>query len=850
MTKMNTATAEAAQAYAKKGWLAFPLPAGEKSPPLKGVTGNVAAEDAEQAAQMAQTAWQEAAGGSNLALRMGDTIIALDVDTYDGKRGAETLAALEAQLGKLPATYMSTRRGDPLKSGQRFFRVPAGMKWEGKPGRDIEIVQMTHRYSVAYPSVVDGLQYTWFGLDGEETAEIPHVDDLPALPGTWIERLKKGARTELHGTVTAVEATAAREWLADVSRNADGAPGIDPDTAAEIFIDYDGCRYDTMNNRLFQLAAEAVEGHSGVLKSVDNLQAAYVAAVSGDRAHGEAEARREFDASLGGAVAQMRRDVDNGVRTVIKDVGAVPGLQAGLKAGRNEYSSADAPSRVADELVERHFSTAHGTPNLVHYAGQWYALTNTGWDLIETAAESAAEWIMYRAEEHLSQATDDDGKPWPTRQSNLNNVARLVMQRLQVPAGAQMPVFLSFDPARPRLKPHGVAGVPVAFNNGVVDALTGEFTEAAPGYFAPTRVDCDYDPQASAPRFEGLLEKMFGGAPKTILAAQQLLGLHLAGISGQQAIFCLTGASGSGKSQFTDVLTGIKTGGAVAGTSVAALNDTHGTAPLVGKSLVILSDMAKQIRAGAHATSILKQISGGDEILINQKNQPQYSTRINAQILMVSNDVPSFSDSSDAMDRRMRYLKATGPNMEDSAEKVEGLGARLARDEAAGIANLALAALRDMHEVDSHGGDRFRIVETEAQAEIAAESKIKSNPALYLLDALDYEFTGDTDDVVYLKEMVSTMKLEAEDHKAELAGWIPSIRKVADSLRDAPLGVRAAQPRIKGKPVRVIYGIRKRAHDDDMAPAGGEDGEVIDFAEKRFAAGVDAEVIAEALNRS
>jgi hypothetical protein len=148
----------------------------------------------------------------NIALRMLDGVIGLDVDAYDAwrpvrdpatgqvvsrlvhKRGAETLAELEAALGLLPPTWVSSAR--PAPSGIRLFRVPDGVTIteSALPG-DIEIVRRGHRYMVAPPSVhpETGTAYGWWF--GSSTApwyapgRPPSRDEIPWLPGAWAVRL-------------------------------------------------------------------------------------------------------------------------------------------------------------------------------------------------------------------------------------------------------------------------------------------------------------------------------------------------------------------------------------------------------------------------------------------------------------------------------------------------------------------------------------------------------------------------------------------------------------------------------------------------------------------------------------
>ncbi|WP_170321521.1 bifunctional DNA primase/polymerase [Acrocarpospora pleiomorpha] len=171
--------------YFDAGWFPLPLPAGEKNPPPWGRTGrpslgNEPDRDALESERSAHAGW-------NIGVRMPSGVIGLDVDAYDGKPGAQTLADLVAELGELPGTAVSTSRDDSV-SGIRFFRVPAGTEFIGsEPG--IEIIQPHHRYAVVWPSVhPSGGIYRW------SCGSVPKVSELPELPAAWVERLRAESR--------------------------------------------------------------------------------------------------------------------------------------------------------------------------------------------------------------------------------------------------------------------------------------------------------------------------------------------------------------------------------------------------------------------------------------------------------------------------------------------------------------------------------------------------------------------------------------------------------------------------------------------------------------------------------
>jgi hypothetical protein len=188
--------ASAAWAYLAAGYSPLPLPPGQKSPPPKGWTG----AGAPMAGPEQVRRWIRSDPGGNIALRLPEDVIGIDLDLYPDPSkdhpAIERLAAwdaLVAALGPLPESPRATSRNDAV-SGIRLYRVPAGWKAAGilpaapvclghplldgreaRPGDLVspgEVIQHHHRYLVAPPSVhPSGRRYRW------------HDGNLPAASG-------------------------------------------------------------------------------------------------------------------------------------------------------------------------------------------------------------------------------------------------------------------------------------------------------------------------------------------------------------------------------------------------------------------------------------------------------------------------------------------------------------------------------------------------------------------------------------------------------------------------------------------------------------------------------------------
>lgn len=284
--------ASAAGAYWAAGWRGIlPLPAGQKKPVPTGHTGYQGTDPSWPDVY----AWSEERPDGNLALRLPSGVVGLDVDAYGEKTGGATLRHAEQQWGALPPTVRSTSRDDTI-SGIRLYTVPEQtalvtiLTFPEQGLGNIEIIQRTHRYSVAWPSTHPdtGQTYRWLDHNGL-TTDIPHTDQLPELPARWLTAL------------TATPSMSTDGITVDVQAALTGMPGGAPDhvvaerlsRAITDLLTGEGSRHDTTLGHVLALLRAAEQHRPGVPAALQQLQAAFVLAVKGD-GRGEQEAREEF----------------------------------------------------------------------------------------------------------------------------------------------------------------------------------------------------------------------------------------------------------------------------------------------------------------------------------------------------------------------------------------------------------------------------------------------------------------------------------------------------------------------------------------------------------------------------
>lgn len=295
------------KAYHGRGLVVLPVPEGQKHAPPTGTTGNKPTMTDDEIRAL----WEGVSGSSNLAWRLPDNVIGLDVDHgYNGKTGADTLKALEEDLGELPPTWSTTRRGADSKSRKMFYIVPEGFKWHAKAGADIDIIQRSHRYVIVAPSDVDGLAEQWYRPDGTPSDRAPLIEELAGLPEKWIEHLKKETFSPQNAPSEDLSWPDADVWLSKVAPGWEAEPGPIFRSILEDEELFSGGRHDVMvSEQKHFLRLAVVNGETGLKKALTELARLFIEAVS-DR-DPEESAGWEFESALYGEVDNLRGDIEH-----------------------------------------------------------------------------------------------------------------------------------------------------------------------------------------------------------------------------------------------------------------------------------------------------------------------------------------------------------------------------------------------------------------------------------------------------------------------------------------------------------------------------------------------------------
>lgn len=341
----------------------------------------------------------------------------------------------------------------------------------------------------------------------------------------------------------------------------------------------------------------------------------------------------------------------------------------------------------------------------------------------------------------------------------------------------------------------------VALSNGIFDIERRELREHTPRYFNTWSLPFEYAIKAECPTWLGFLEDVFEGDPESIRSLQQWFGYLISGRTDLEKVLAVVGPTRSGKGTIVEMLEQVMGVNSYASFTLRSLVTEFGLQNTLGKSVMIAPDLRNSLRADEMQTAIelLLRISANDQVRVNRKNMKPLDTKLGVRIVMMSNELPAFMDSSNAMNSRIVMLKMRKSFLGREDETLK----RRLRDEVQGVFNWALEGLEDLNKAGKF------IQPSSAQNYIDTMDEGASPHEQFLSASCDIGAPGDPDYWCYHPELVQMWKsyCEGNDMKPGNPNWLP--RKLAPVVTrlGGELG-KGAYTDESGTSFRTITGIR------------------------------------------
>ncbi len=324
-------------------------------------------------------------------------------------------------------------------------------------------------------------------------------------------------------------------------------------------------------------------------------------------------------------------------------VPVVPGVPGGLVAPPGN------PMAVSRQLVADRF-TADGLTVVRAWRNAFHAWDGRCWPERD---EREIRAILYRFLEHAVYEAASGTRPWEPTRSKVANVLEALRAVVHLPDTVQPPAWIEGG----RLDPHDL----IVTTNGILHVPTRDLLPHDPRLFVVHSVPFDYDAGAPVPaRWLDFLGDLWGDDEASIALLQEVFGYVLSGDTSMQKICLLVGPTRAGKGVLANVLSALTGRHNVGAPTLAGLTTNFGLQDLIGKSLAVVSDarLGKQANVAALAERLLS-ISGEDAITIDRKYKDPWTGRLGVRFLLLTNELPRFTDASGALAKRFLILVLT-----------------------------------------------------------------------------------------------------------------------------------------------------------------------------------------------
>jgi putative DNA primase/helicase len=437
---------------------------------------------------------------------------------------------------------------------------------------------------------------------------------------------------------------------------------------------------------------------------------------------------------------------------------------------------------VAHEFALECYTHSSGTPTLRHWRGGWWHWRGPRWVELEQRGMAAA---AYRFTQHAVYAAGDEIKPWRPNRHKIANLLDALAAIAYLAEDVSMPTWLD-----------GAAydGLLVSTASGLLDVGTRTMLEHTPRFFNGTSVPFEYDPDAEpAPRWLAFLGELWPGEAASAAALQEWFGYVISGRLDLHKILLLVGPTRAGKGVTARILGELVGRENVAGPTLSSLNGDFGLAPLLGKSLAVVSDARLNGRNASVVVERLLSISGEDTLTVNRKYREQWTGKLPTRLMLCSNELPQLGDASMAIAGRFVPLMLTKSWLNREDHELE----LALRAELPAVLNWALDGLERL----VHQQGRFTR-SPGADDAIVALQDLASPVAAFIRDRCD---RGSKHEVP-VDELYAAWRDWAEDN-----GHVRSTKQVfGRDLRAAIPGLGVSQRGPEGARVRVYAGLELR----------------------------------------
>ena len=353
------------------------------------------------------------------------------------------------------------------------------------------------------------------------------------------------------------------------------------------------------------------------------------------------------------------------------------GYKYAIEYRREEKVLGSSAPDLATRFLRQHYPLRDGFPTFLAWNERLYRFVETHWHEMEDAELNAQLNAFLRETDVKEKA----GTPFQ------GYVKRNILEASHLPKDFALGEWLDGEDR----------GLQINLLNGQLSldmllfGVTSPIHGHTPNYFTTTCLPFSFNERAQCPRWMQFLDEV-APDPEIQRMLQQMMGLFLVPDRDFQHFWILVGPGANGKSKVCEVLSALLGEENVSNVSLEQMSEKHTPIAMLGKLANIAYEIeTEEVKAGE---GIIKAITGGDPITLNEKFRSPFQAVLDARLLFACNELPVFKDRSQAIKRRLVIIPMM---VEIPKEKRDLRLFEKLKKELPGILNWALEGLKDLY---------------------------------------------------------------------------------------------------------------------------------------------------------
>lgn len=340
------------------------------------------------------------------------------------------------------------------------------------------------------------------------------------------------------------------------------------------------------------------------------------------------------------------------VRVANAKRGEQTGTPGGTQGNTDTTSSSNDDEDLSCSDMSNGYRFAHDHRDVARFnkpSDKWFCWDGKRWTEDNSAAVMRlAKQTVKGIYGEAAYTTDEERRKALAKHALKSEADARIMAMLHQ-AQSELPVSIdSFD------------SKPLAFNcaNGIIDLRTGVLHQHARDEMHTKFSPVTYDPEATAPKWEAFLNRIFAADESLIRFVQKAVGYSLTGDVSEQCLFICHGTGANGKSVLLKTLSAL----------VANYGQQVRTETLMLKRHVGVSNDIAALRGARFisavetddgqrlAESTVKQLTGGDAVRARFLFQESFEFQPQFKIWLAANHKPEIRGTDHAIWRRIRLV--------------------------------------------------------------------------------------------------------------------------------------------------------------------------------------------------